>query len=145
MKNFPTHFSISHRHLVVAALLLLSGAFLLHGQDSPPSAPPAPASRADILALNQDVQALQRTVDKLSDDLDQMKLDNANLKKQILTQQAIETLIQNDLAKNRADTAKDTAQAIAQSNTDLRASILAAVNQQFKQLQDDTNAALKQL
>jgi TolA-binding protein len=145
MQNFPIHFSIRHRHVAVAALLLLSGASLLRGQNSPPSAPPAPASRADILALNEDVQALQRSVNTLSDALDQMKLDNANLKKQILTQQAIETLIQNDLAKNRADTTKDIAQALAQSNTDLRASILAAVNQQFDQLQKDTNAALKQL
>ncbi len=77
--------------------------------------------------------------------METLQQQNDRLQKQVLTSQEITTLIQssvqNAIAKSRADTSKD----IAQANDDLHKDILTEVTTKIQELAADTNVQLKKL
>jgi len=131
-------------------LFLISGSLAQNAPTPAMSAPtsPAVASSNSLAGMSEEIESLTRDVGQLRLQLEQMQQDNDKLRKEVLTQQDVNNLIENALAKNHADTVKaltvlgnDNAQALAES----RKEIVAEFSKQIQELGTETDAQLKKL
>jgi LysM repeat protein len=138
-KNFFRHRNV----LLLEILIVAAGGMALHAQTAATSAQPSPGE--SLADMNQDVQGLIREVKDLNLQLNALQQDNNNLKSQILSKSDVQNLIDNAVAKSRADARAESRNDLTLATTALRKDIADDVAKTIDELTQATNAQLDKL